>query len=163
MTVHSIITAPDRRLKRQALCVQDPHAVQTLIADMLDTLYDTPHGVGLAAMQIGRLESVIVIDISPERNTPLVLINPKMTSGTGRITCEESCLSLPGFNGLAKRYAEVAVSGLDATGQPLHFEAAGFLAVVLQHEMDHLRGVLLSDHAEPMVPLNLAASAKKIS
>jgi peptide deformylase len=163
LTVQTILTAPNPLLKRTAKQVVDVHLVQDLIADMLETLYDTPHGVGLAAMQIGRLESVIVIDISPNRDAPLVLINPELILGEGQVTSEEGCLSLPDFNAYAKRYAEVEVMGLDATGQPLHFEAAGFLAIVLQHEMDHLRGVILSDHAEPLVPLHVGQSTSKLS
>lgn len=146
MAVLEILTAPDPRLKIKAQPVTDIDAVQPLIADMLDTLYATAHGIGLAAPQVSRTEAVVVIDISDDRNAPLVLINPEIVSGENKAKGQEGCLSVPDYYADVERYTSVVVTALDREGQAIKLESSDFLAIVMQHEIDHLAGNLFIDH-----------------
>ncbi|MEQ9811550.1 MAG: peptide deformylase [Azospirillaceae bacterium] len=144
-----IVLAPDPRLKtkcRPVAAVDD--RIRRLAADMLETMYAAP-GIGLAAPQVGVLERLIVIDCAgrDEPAQPLKLINPELVSVSDHlVTYEEGCLSLP------EQYAEVTRPGdckvryLDETGARREIEAHGLLAICLQHEIDHLNGVLFTDH-----------------
>lgn len=159
MAVLPILTAPDPRLKQQAEQVTDVAQVQTLIDDMLDTLYATETGIGLAATQVGRKEAVIIIDLSDNRDAPLVLINPKLVSGSHKAMGQEGCLSVPDYYGDVERYTSVVVSALDRKGDAITIESDEFLAIVMQHEMDHLAGNLFIDH---MSPLKRQMALKKV-
>ena len=122
--------------------------VQKMIDQMAATMYDAP-GVGLAAIQVGWDKSVFIYDISPaEQDRSLqVLINPRIVDQQGEILSEnEGCLSVPEFKADVKRYASIIVEGVDREGRPVRLEAEGILAVVLQHEIDHLNGKLFIDH-----------------
>ncbi|OOE73095.1 peptide deformylase [Salinivibrio sp. ML290] len=145
-----IITAPDPRLAIKAEPVTDITAVQTLIDDMLETLYATDNGIGLAATQVGRKEAIVVIDISERRDDPLVLINPVVVSGVDKAIGQEGCLSVPGYYADVERYSSVVVSALDRNGQSITIERDDFLAIVLQHEIDHLSGNLFIDYLSPL-------------
>jgi peptide deformylase len=121
---------------------------QKLIASMTETMYAAP-GVGLAANQIGCDQRILVFDASKrdESPSPEVLINPKILEHHGQVLSEdEGCLSVPDFRSNVKRYESVLVEGVDRDGNPLTLEADGFLAIVLQHEIDHLDGKLFIDH-----------------
>jgi peptide deformylase len=118
--------------------------VQEMIDKMALTMYDAP-GIGLAAIQVGWDKSVLVYDISPrhESHSLQVLINPKVITREGEIISEnEGCLSVPDFRADVKRAAFMTVEGLDREGNPLKIDAEGLLAIVLQHEIDHLNGTL---------------------
>jgi peptide deformylase len=150
MAVLEILKAPDDKLKIKAASVKDVSSVQTLIDDMLDTLYDTDDGIGLAATQLGRSEAIIIIDISEERNSPLVLINPEVISGENIEKGQEGCLSVPGYYADVERFTQVIVKGLDRMGKEIEIESDDFLAIVLQHEIDHLKGKLFIDYLSPL-------------
>ncbi|WP_100915834.1 peptide deformylase [Pseudoalteromonas spongiae] len=150
MAVLEILKAPNEKLKVNAEKVTDVASVQTLIDDMLDTMYHTDDGIGLAATQLGRSEAIIIIDISEQRNTPLILINPEVVSGNHKEMGQEGCLSVPGYYADVERYTEVTVKGLDRTGKEVTIESDDFLAIVLQHEIDHLKGKLFIDYLSPL-------------
>ncbi len=150
MTVLEIIKAPNEKLRVKAEEVTDVEKVQDLIDDMLATMYDTDDGIGLAATQVGRSEAIIMIDISEERNSPLILINPKVISGENLEKGQEGCLSVPGYYADVERFTSVKVTGLDRTGKKLVIENNDFLAIVLQHEIDHLKGKLFIDYLSPL-------------
>jgi peptide deformylase len=147
-----ICTYPDPVLREKARCVDDiDNGIQRLIDDMIDTMHQAP-GIGLAANQVGRPLSVLVIDIQREECEYglIVLINPELLSARGEITFDEGCLSVPEYFANVKRHEEVVVCGLDREGKKIEIAAAGLLAVVLQHEMDHLEGKLFIDRLSPI-------------
>ena len=122
--------------------------VQEMIDKMALTMYDAP-GVGLAAIQVGWDKSLLIYDVSPrdESRSLHVLINPKILTKEGEIVSEnEGCLSVPDFRADVKRAASITVEGLDRDGNPLKIDAEGILAIVLQHEIDHLNGTLFIEH-----------------
>ena len=149
MALLPIIVAPDPRLKVKAepVALVD-NAVAKLMADMLDTMYIAP-GVGLAAPQVGVAKQVIVVDAAPEKSKPqpIKLANPEILWASEELfTYEEGCLSLPDEYEEVRRPAKIRVRYLDETNTVREIEAEGLLAVVLQHEIDHLSGVLFVDH-----------------
>ncbi|KOO05347.1 peptide deformylase [Vibrio nereis] len=150
MAVLDILTAPDPRLKIQAEKVQDVASVQTLIDDMLDTLYATDNGIGLASTQVGRKEAVVIIDLSEGRDDPLILVNPEVVSGSNKAMGQEGCLSVPDYYADVERYTSVVVSALDRDGNPITIESDDFLAIAMQHEIDHLSGNLFIDYLSPL-------------
>lgn len=150
--VLKIYTYPDKVLKERASSVVNlDQAIQDLVEDMIHTMYRAP-GIGLAANQVGELRRVIVFDRHPEEEgrTPCVLINPEIVQREGEVSFEEACLSVVDFSAEIKRSASVKVRGLDQSGKPLEIDAEGLLAICLQHEIDHLDGVLLVDHVSPL-------------
>ncbi|MCQ9045048.1 peptide deformylase [Vibrio parahaemolyticus] len=150
MAVLAILSIPDPRLKVKAEKVTDVSTIQTLIDDMLETLYATGNGIGLASTQVGRKEAVVVIDISDERNDPLILVNPEVVSGENKALGQEGCLSVPEYYADVERYTSVVVSALDRDGNPITIESDEFLAIVMQHEIDHLSGNLFIDYLSPL-------------
>ncbi|ATI44168.1 peptide deformylase [Vibrio parahaemolyticus] len=150
MAVLEILSIPDPRLKVKAEKVTDLSTIQTLIDDMLETLYATGNGIGLASTQVGRKEAVVVIDISDERNDPLILVNPEVVSGENKALGQEGCLSVPEYYADVERYTSVVVSALDRDGNPITIESDEFLAIVMQHEIDHLSGNLFIDYLSPL-------------
>ena len=150
MAILEILTAPDPRLKRIATPVEDIQSVQTLIDDLLDTMYSTQDGIGLAATQVGAMEAVVVIDISDERNEPLVLVNPKVVEGANKAKGQEGCLSVPDYYAEVERFTSVTVEALDRHGQAITISNDEFLAIVMQHEIDHLNGNLFIDYLSPL-------------
>lgn len=120
--------------------------IQSLIDDMFETMYDA-QGVGLAAPQVGESIRLLVMDISPmvEGAEPLVLINPEITETEGAEEGEEGCLSVPDFRSFVKRASRVVVNALDRDGNPVELREEGFTARALQHEIDHLEGILFVD------------------
>ena len=148
MNTLPILTYPDKFLTRPTKPVENVDGtIQRIIEDMASTMYQAP-GVGLAAIQVGFDKSIIIYDISPrdEKRSLQVLINPKIVASEGQTVSEdEGCLSVPDFRADVKRAASVLVEGLDRDGNPLRISADGLLAVVLQHEIDHLNGTLFID------------------
>ena len=124
--------------------------IRALVADMLETMYDA-QGIGLAATQVNVHERVVVIDLSEERNQPLVLINPAIEwASEQRVKGEEGCLSVPGIYDGVERAVTVRVSALDGEGRARTIEAEGMLAVCIQHEMDHLLGKVFVEYLSPL-------------
>lgn len=150
MTVLTILTAPNDKLIDQALPVSDVSKIQVLIDDLLETLYDTEDGIGLAATQVGCSEAVVVIDISENRDEPLVLVNPVITHGEEIAKGQEGCLSIPGYYADVERFTHVTVEALDRDGKKLTVTSDEFLAIVMQHEIDHLKGKLFIDYLSPL-------------
>ena len=151
MTLLSILRYPDARLHQVARpVVAVDERIRALVADMLETMYHA-QGIGLAATQVDVHERVVVIDVSEERNTPLVLINPELLwASTERVTGEEGCLSVPGIYDGVERAAQVRVRALDEHGQAREIEAEGLLAVCIQHEMDHRLGKVVVEYLSPL-------------
>ncbi len=155
---HPVLRAPAETIAE----IDEP--VRQLAADMLETMY-AHDGCGLAANQVGVTRRIIVIDTREahkrpsvlriggksrpvHRHMPLVLINPKLEELGPPVSDTEACLSIPGVHGEVERLSIVRVQGLDLEGEPVEFEAEGLLARALQHEVDHLDGVLFIDHLE---------------
>lgn len=151
MALLPILYYPDPKLHTVAKPVQAVNArVQTLIADMLQTMYEAK-GIGLAATQIDVHERLIVIDVSEERDAPLVLINPQLIwTSTETHLNEEGCLSVPGIYDGVERFDAVTVDALDGEGKPRILETDGLLAVCIQHEMDHLMGKVFVEYLSPL-------------
>lgn len=148
MAIYKIITKEDPLLRKQAKYVNEVNdSVRKIIDDLFETMYSTDNGVGLAAPQAGILKQIIVIDTVDEE--PMALINPEITYAEGEQESEEGCLSCPEEYGFVKRNEIVKVKALDRDGQEIEVEAEGFLAVVLQHEIDHLKGILFIDKLIP--------------
>jgi peptide deformylase len=148
LATRKILTYPDPALKEvsQPVAVVDDE-IKRLISDMLETMYAAP-GIGLAAPQLGVLKRVIVLDIAYRDEgeaKPVALVNPEITSSQGETTFEEGCLSVPEYTAEIVRAERVTLEGLDGEGNPLVIEAEGLLSIVLQHEIDHLDGVLFVD------------------
>jgi peptide deformylase len=151
--VLDIVTYPDKFLKKPTQAVENIDGeLQTLIDDMGNTMYQAP-GIGLAAIQVGVNKSMLIYDISPPEDGHQfnVLVNPKIISSEGEILSEnEGCLSVPDFRANVKRAERVLVEAVDRDGNPQRIEAEGFLAIVLQHEIDHLNGTLFIDHVSAL-------------
>lgn len=152
MAVLEIKTYPDEVLKKKAQPITELNGdLQKLIDDMIETMYNA-YGVGLAAPQVGVSKRLIVVDTSPreENQSLIVLINPEIVNSEGEILSEEGCLSLPGFITRLKRKEKVIVKGLTRQGKEIQIEATGLLARALQHEIDHLDGILIIDRISPL-------------
>jgi peptide deformylase len=152
MAIRTILHYPDKRLREKGEQVSKvtPEIV-TLIDDMAETMYAAP-GVGLAATQIGVALQLFVVDVAGE-NEPSdlrVFINPEILERDGCLEWQEGCLSFPGVTEEVERAAKVRVRALDRSGQMFELEAEGLLAVAIQHEYDHLQGVLMIDHLGPL-------------
>ena len=150
MSKLTILEFPDPRLRTKAQPVtQFDSALKQLAADMLETMYAAP-GIGLAATQVNVHRQLLVLDVSEEKNQPMTLVNPKITSKEGTQTYQEGCLSVPGIFADVDRAERIHVEAQDVDGQPLAFDADGLLAVCIQHEMDHLAGKLFVDYLSPL-------------
>ena len=148
MAIKRILTYPDTVLREPAEPVTDIDGkIQQLIDDMAQTMYHAP-GIGLASNQVGEPCRIIIYDTSPkeEPNELVVLINPEIVEADGVIIDEEGCLSVIDYRADVKRAARVTVAGVDREGNPITLKKEGLDAVVLQHEIDHLNGVLFIDH-----------------
>lgn len=150
--VREILIWPHPVLKQKALPVtQVDDAVRTLVQDMFETLY-AADGVGLAAPQIGVLQRVIVLDTRPRqpKSEPLAMINPEIISMEGKTRYEEGCLSIPGESENVERATVVTVRYLDVEGKEHTRVCDGLLAIAVQHETDHLNGVVYVDHVSSL-------------
>jgi peptide deformylase len=146
----TILHFPDERLRTVAQPVEQvDDALRAFIDDMFETMYDAP-GIGLAATQVDFHKRLIVIDISEEKNDPLVLINPEILTKDGVEEMDEGCLSVPGIYEKVERADRVKVRALDRNGETFELEAEGLLAVCIQHEIDHLNGKLFVDYLSSM-------------
>lgn len=161
MSLMTILKYPDPFLKTKAAAVDKVDGpVKTLIADMIETMHEA-NGIGLAAVQVGVGKRLIVLDVPDERHGEdeeddrprrrvkgknlMVLVNPEVVLANGSVIFEEGCLSLPGETANVERASDVRVKGLDRDGRPVEVNAQGLLAIALQHEIDHLDGILFID------------------
>jgi peptide deformylase len=169
MTVREIVKLPDKRLRLVSEPVKRIDAeIRKLVDDLFETMYKAP-GIGLAAIQIGVAKRVITLDLSKKENNhePQVFINPEIiwTSDT-TAKYEEGCLSIPDYYEEVERPAEVKVKFLDRDGKPREIDAKGLIATCLQHEIDHINGVLFIDHLSKLkrdrVIKKFAKAAKKV-
>ena len=149
MTQLAILEFPDARLRTIAKPVADvTDDTRRIIEDMFETMYAAP-GIGLAATQVNIHQQIIVMDVSGDNSEPLVFINPIITVQDEELeSYDEGCLSVPGFYEAVERPKGVKVEAIDRTGSPFVMQSGGLLAVCIQHEIDHLNGILYLDHLE---------------
>ncbi|WP_456434201.1 peptide deformylase [Thermosulfuriphilus sp.] len=153
MSNRKVLIYPEPLLRQQAEPIREiDAALQKLIDDMVETMYRAK-GVGLAANQIGELKRLVVMDVTQKDGQPgelIVLINPEILEAEGEVYEEEGCLSLPGYSAKVKRHARVLARAYDREGREFKLEGEGLLARALQHEIDHLNGILFVDHLSPL-------------
>jgi len=146
MTILNILSFPDPRLRTIAKPVESVNAdYKTLTDDMLETMYDA-EGIGLAATQVNVHERVVVMDLSEDRNQPMVFINPEIVEKKGQAEGSEGCLSVPGQQAMVERAEWIKCRYQDLEGNSNELEAEGLLAICIQHELDHLQGKLFVDY-----------------
>ncbi len=146
MAILTVLHFPDPRLRTKAAPVKVvTNQARQLIDDMFETMYQAP-GIGLAATQVDHHEQIIVIDVSENKDEPLVLINPEILEHHGSESNDEGCLSVPGIYESVERFERIKVRALDQNGDAFELDATGILAICIQHEMDHLQGKLFVDY-----------------
>ncbi len=146
MALLNILKFPDPRLRTRAEPVTEfDDALRQLVADMFETMYEAP-GIGLAATQVDVHKRLLVMDVSEDKNRPMVLINPEILDAEGEEEMDEGCLSVPGYYETVRRAEKVRVRALNEHGESFEIEADGLEAVCIQHEMDHLEGKLFVDY-----------------
>jgi peptide deformylase len=171
MAIRPILILPDKRLRQKAVPVaRVDNDVRALMDDMLDTMYAAP-GIGLAATQIGEMKRVLVLDVAKRQDEeavaePMVFANPEIVWSSDELsTYNEGCLSIPEIYEEVERPARIRVRYLDRENKPQEIEADGILATCLQHEIDHLNGVLFIDHISrlkrEMISKKFAKAAKR--
>lgn len=151
-------------LRQKATAVPAPGPeLDRLVDDMFETMYDA-HGIGLAAPQVGLAQRLIVVDVKEDGSAPMALLNPTVVEfGSGKDRVEEGCLSIPGVAASVERPMTCVVEATDAKGNALRIEADGMLARCLQHEIDHLDGVLFIDRISPIKRKMLLAKYRKLA
>ena len=150
MSIREILKHPHPTLRKKSKVVTEfDEKLKQLVADMADTMYDAP-GAGLAAPQIGVLQRIVIMDVTSkekkEENQLIVLINPEILHGEGSQDGEEGCLSVVDFTAKVKRFDKIRVRTQNMEGQESEFEAEDWFARVIQHEIDHIDGILFIDH-----------------
>ncbi len=161
MAILQILQYPDERLHTIAKrVVQVNDVIRKLVRNMAETMYAAP-GVGLAATQVDVHEQVIVVDISEARDQLMVFINPEILCASGDLEGEEGCLSVPCIYEMVHRASRVTVQALNEQGVTFTLEAEGFLAVCIQHEMDHLKGRVFVEYLSQLKQTRLRAKLKK--
>ncbi|WP_114417106.1 peptide deformylase [Marinospirillum perlucidum] len=153
MSLLNILEYPDPRLRTRATPLTEADftpELQQQIDSMFETMYDAP-GIGLAATQVDYHKQLIVIDVSENKDQPLVLINPEFTPVDASVEMmQEGCLSVPEYYADVERYVRIQVKALDRDGKPQEFETDGLLAHCIQHECDHLKGIVFVDYLSRM-------------
>ena len=158
-----ILKYPNKKLRTVAKEVEAVNGdIKQLVKDMFETMYAAP-GIGLAATQVNFHQRIIVIDVSDACDQPLCLINPEIIEKSGEIEYEEGCLSVPNYYENVKRANEIKVRALNEKGVSFEIEANEMLAVCIQHEMDHLMGILFVDHLSKLKQKRLKKKAEKQS
>lgn len=161
MAILKILQYPDERLHTVARKVEQVDAeIRALTSNMAETMY-AAQGVGLAATQVDVHLQVIVVDISESKNQLQVFINPEILAQSGEEESEEGCLSVPGIYEKVRRAEKITLRAVDEKGQPFTLEADGFLAVCLQHEVDHLRGRVFVEHLSQLKQGRIRTKLKK--
>lgn len=163
MALLPILNYPDPRLRTLAKPVKEVTAeIKTLIADMIETMYDA-QGIGLAASQVDQHIQLIVMDLSEDKNNPRVFINPKVTPLVEeKQPYEEGCLSVPDVYDKVERPNKVRIEALDENGKKIDEEVEGLLAVCIQHEMDHLNGVIFVDYLSRLKQTRARDKVRKV-
>ena len=163
MALLPIVQYPDPRLAQKAVPVEQfDEKLAKLAADMAETMYAAP-GVGLAANQVGVLKRIIVVDVTDDQTGLLKLVNPEIAWTSETLAeHEEGCLSLKGLYEHVKRPDEVIVKAQSVTGEPIEIKAEGLLAVCLQHEIDHLNGIVFIDHLSRLKKDRACTKLKKL-
>lgn len=157
-----ILRYPDERLHtiaKPVVAVNDE--IRRLAGDMLETMYAAP-GIGLAATQVNVHQQLIVVDISEERNSPLVCINPEILQSEGKKEHEEGCLSVPGIYENVIRAEKIRIQALDLQGKRFSLDADGLLAICLQHEIDHLKGKVFVEYLSRLKLTRIRQKMKKL-
>ncbi len=150
MAVLDVLIYPDERLKTIATPVTEVNdEVRRIIDDMFETMYQQ-EGIGLAATQVDIHRRIITIDIDGTKQNQVVLINPEIMNSSGETGIEEGCLSLPGLRGFVPRKEKVTVKALNRDGEEFVLEADELLAICIQHEIDHLNGIVFADYLSPL-------------
>lgn len=145
-----VLHFPDPRLRKKALVIETLDAtIQSIADDMLETMYDEG-GIGLAATQVNIQQRIVVIDVSEDRDKPVIMINPKVIASEGIEQMQEGCLSVPGYYDDVERAENIKYSYLTVTGEKIEEHADGLLSVCIQHEIDHLDGKLFIDYLSPL-------------
>ena len=161
MAILQVLQYPDERLHTIAKKVVEVNDVtRKLVRNMAETMYAAP-GIGLAATQVDVHEQIIVVDISETHDQLMVFINPEILSASGEQVGEEGCLSVPGIYEMVHRANKVTVQALNQMGEPFILEAEGFLAVCIQHEIDHLQGRVFVEYLSQLKQTRLRAKLKK--
>jgi peptide deformylase len=157
----NILKYPDKRLRTIAKpVVSVDETIKQQVKDMLETMYEAP-GIGLAATQVNFHKRIIVIDISDQCNQPICLINPEIIEKSGEIEWEEGCLSVPDYYENVIRANDVKVQALNQHGETFELEASEMLSVCIQHEIDHLDGILFVDHLSRLKQKRLKKKTEK--
>ena len=161
MTLRTILNYPDPRLRTLAKPVTHfDDDLKTLIDDMFETMYEA-RGIGLAATQVDVHERVVVMDLTEDRSEPRVFINPVIVEKDGETTYEEGCLSVPGIYDTVTRAERVKVEALNEKGEKFTLEADGLLAICVQHELDHLMGIVFVEHLSQLKQGRIKTKLKK--
>ena len=157
----NILKYPDKRLRTIAKpVVRVDKTIKQQVKDMFETMYEAT-GIGLAATQVNFHQRIIVIDISDQNNEPICLINPEIIEESGEIQCEEGCLSVPDYYENVVRANEIKVKALNQNGESFELEASEMLSVCIQHEIDHLNGILFVDHLSKLKQKRLKKKTEK--
>lgn len=164
MAVLTLLYFPDERLRKVATPVEKvDDEIRTLIDDMIETMY-AERGIGLAAPQVNVSKRIVVIDVSENRDQPIVLINPEIISTEDEIMdMMDGCLSIPDSFAPTQRFRYLKVKALDRNGDEIELEAADLFAGCIQHELDHLNGKLFIDHLSPLKRQRIEKKQKKLS
>ncbi len=162
MTILTVLRFPDPRLKTKASPVSEiTDATLSIIDDMFATMY-AENGVGLAATQVDIHQRIVVMDVSENGDQPIVLINPEIIAkGEETLINEEGCLSVPGIYAKVDRHTNCTVKALNKNGEELTLEGEGLLSICIQHELDHLNGVLFVDYLSPLKRQRIKAKLEK--
>jgi len=156
-----ILKYPDKRLRTIAKpVVSVDETIRQQVKDMFETMYEAP-GIGLAATQVNFHQRIIVIDISDQCNEPICLINPEVIEKSGEIQWEEGCLSVPDYYENIIRANDIKVQALNQHGETFELEASEMLSVCIQHEIDHLDGILFVDHLSKLKQKRLKKKTEK--
>ena len=150
MSALNVLIYPDERLRTVCQPVAEINdEIRKIVDDMFETMYKE-EGIGLAAPQVNIQQRIITIDLDSEKSNQIGLMNPEILERSGETGIEEGCLSIPGFRGLVPRKEKVTVKALKRDGNEFTLEADGLLAICIQHEIDHLNGVLFVDYLSPL-------------
>lgn len=162
MTVLNVLRFPDERLRTKAASVVEVNDdIKAIVDDMFETMYDE-NGVGLAATQVNIHKRIVVIDVSDDKNEPIALINPEIIGQSERMLInEEGCLSVPGCYAKVDRHETVTVQALDRDGNQFTLDGEDLLSVCIQHELDHLVGILFVDYLSPLKRQRIKAKLEK--
>ena len=162
MTALNVLIYPDDHLKVVCEPVAEVNDdIRKIVDDMFDTMYQE-EGIGLAAPQVDILQRIITIDIEGDKQNQLVLINPEILASEGETGIEEGCLSIPGHRALVPRKEKVKVKALNRQGEEVIYDADGLFAICIQHEIDHLNGVLFVDHISALKRQRIKEKMQKL-